>query len=405
MNIISRSLGSSFNCFVRQSTTRGLLTREFLNGFQPRYFSHTTQPHSSLRPRSFYEIPPSPRIYVRVAAKEKELYQNLSEGLSITREDRYSKSNGLFRSWLARLLDPSKFWEVMISKPKLGNQLNGSLLSFSAETSLSHCLEVLKQEGGRGLKNISQAGLTVVWDKFKEYKADDEIVELFHCRLPSNFTASPEILLDYCFAQLRSSYCQPLLVTKIAENLLKQKPLAQAHYVRGLAHMVRACVAKDLHDLLQQGKKDAALEDRYREYFNFAVYEDSSKNYKEALTLAEVEFKQAFKMQSTGQHALAGILNLIEQGHLEEARTWSTFIWQQLQEQPSRTTQDLQALLIAGIITQQSSIELEQMTKVMLAEEPGLKTEYLENLQLLAPHFSNTHQMIKFLSLPPSEKV
>lgn len=402
MNTVSR-LCSSFNCLVKHSTTRRLLTRELLNGFQPRYFSHATQLNFSLRPRHFREIPPPHRIDLQVAMKEKKLYENINEGLSNAQNDRYSKSNGLFRSWLARLLDPNKFWEVMRAKPKLGNQLNGSLLSFSAETSLSHCLEVLEQKGGRGLRNISQAGLTVVWDKFKEYKAHDEIVELFHCRLPSNFTASPEILLDYCFAHLRSGYCQPLLVSTIAENLLKQKPLAQAHYVRGLAHMVRACVAKNLHHTLQQGKKDTNLEDRYREYFTCAVYEDSSKNYKEALTLAEVEFKQAFKMQPTGSHALAGILNLIEQGHLEEARTWSASIWQQIPGQSSHTTQDMQALLIAGFVTQQSSEEIEQITKEMLATEPELKTEYLENLELLAPHFPNTHQMIEALS--SSEKI
>lgn len=401
MNIISRFSVSSFNLMsILQQSSR----RCVLNGFQPRYFSTFVSSHFAVHSRTFYAIPPSRQNFTAVARKEKEMYRSLDMDRASVWADRYSKANGIVRSWVARQSNPDKLWKILTNQPSFGNKV--ACQSLPEETSLEHLQQLLEQKGGRGLKNISKSDLTKIWEKFKQNRAYNEMVEMFHCRRPSDFTADPKILLDYGFAQLKSSYCQPSVVAKIAENLIKKENLAEAHYVLGLSHMVRACVAKTLMEFTQQGKKDLHLEDRYRECFKLAAYKDSAQHYREALVLAEAEFKQAFTMKPNGEHALAGILNLIEQGNLQEAQTWSESIWQQLHAQHSLTTQDVQALLIAGLVTNQPFSTLENMTQEMLAKEPELKTEYVENLQLLTPHFLHIQQMIETVqSLSSAEKI
>lgn len=246
-----------------------------------RNFSKTVFQDISIKPRDFYQILPLRENYKFVTQKNSEAYDIEDANRDAYYEGRYTRASNSLRSWMIRYTDPKTSWSVYTKPSKLRNETTQSIFTDSQDSHMTipQIEEVLEKKGGGGLQNVSHDDLTKIWDRLKRENESDRMIELFHIRGPSNFTASPATLLDYCFANLKSSYSQPPTVTTFAKKLIEQKNLPQAHFILGLSHMGSAYIAKKLADLAREGKKDDRLEALYRECFYLAPYARAPQKY------------------------------------------------------------------------------------------------------------------------------
>ena len=351
--------------------------------------------------RNFYQIPPTRKSYLDTMETSFNVSENVRAEVEVNPKGIinhfYSLANGSGKSFLATSIDPKKVWNVVTKNPLSDNKEKESIFSsFSSSEPIpmADLEQLLKEKGGAGLSRLPEGDLIRIWKQFKEQNRCNKIVELFHSCFPCSFTASPLILLDYCYAHLRSCYSHPLLVETFAKKILEKQEYSKAHYLLGLSHMARAYVAKSFGDVIAQGKEDCELGSLYGRYFKGLVFAPPVREYQKSLKSAESAFKKAFDMEINGPYSLALILNLVEQGNLAEAETISGYVWAYLNRQPSLTTQEIQTLIIAGIIGKKSSPILEMMTYKMLAKEPEITVEFLENLNLLSPYFSTVEQLL-----------
>lgn len=224
----------------------------------------------------------------------------------------FTKRNRLMRASDGREQNPKELWKAFHSNPNivfLGQPILLQNINNLDSTGISRLLE---ERGGRGLANISTEAQKLIWQRCKELKDFDLMVEIFHCNRPSSFTCSKEILADYLFAQLNSSYSNPHLVEEFAKRLKGPKAI----YLEGLSLAVQAVVAKKMDENLKETKLNSQLMRIYEDCFPQSdSYHDSHEIYPQIKSKAIAALLQA---EIEEPNIKVRIKSMIEQLQIEE---------------------------------------------------------------------------------------
>lgn len=213
----------------------------------------------------------------KIETKRDENFETWGEG---HKGDVYSniftKRNRLMRASDGRDQSPEALWKAFHSNPHLVMQGSPILIQDIKNLDSEGISDLLEAKSGKGLTNISTAVQKCIWQRCKELKDFDLMVEIFHCAHPSSFTSSKEILVEYLFAQLNSSYCNPHLVEELAKRLNEPKAI----YLEGLSLAVQAIVAKKMNQNLRESKLNSQLMRIYETCFPLSEsYHDSCEIY------------------------------------------------------------------------------------------------------------------------------
>lgn len=409
MNTLSRCLTRM--CYGEFNSLQSSLYSQFL--VRPscsRYFSSFAplEPHLFLSERNFYAIRPSPCQLFKKCEQRTTAIQQYDGDPDSLFSGTFSKTNRLIMSWLYRQMTPAVLWGKLRSNPQVIREHSFALnlanlkLVGNREEQLTKIQTFLEEEVGEELASLSQDHLLVIWNKLKELKAYDEMVELVNCCEPSSFTSQPDILADYLFAHLHSAYAHPYLVKEIAEKLDHPR----ARYILGLAQLMRSQIAKKMTHMLQSKKIDSSTLMLYRESFPHldGHEEGSQSDYQQALDEAEKALRQAYQAHPQAEYAISWMLSLIEKGLFSPAHALAHTLWQKFNHQAELSVCEIQALLFSGIVIGQPSSHLEKWVKRLLQADQETREECLESLETLFPyyHVTNHIRTLFALSLPQS---
>ncbi len=258
-------------------------------------------------------------------------------------------------------VDPAYLWRSLKS-PKNSEIQNPSILTHLKEKNnnirpLFHAINnTLKEKSNLRLTNLSHEDLDLIWKNFRYFRNYDAMVEIFDCCLPSKFTATNSVLSDYAFAHLVSPYCRPTLSLEFAERLaMEEKNSPEIKYLLGLSLHTCARIAKEFaiqNDHISKYPMDLLILQTYKLCFPFASCEDSHNISSKSFEAADLELKNAFFAKPNAVFALGYILNLIDREQLDEAKKWSSFVWNKLSLLEDLTLYQARVSIIVGIIAE-----------------------------------------------------
>lgn len=249
----------------------------------------------------------------KIEEKKDENFESWGEG---HKGDVYSniftKRNRLMRASDGREQSPKDLWKACHANPNLVFLGQPIMIRDIKNLDSAGISSLLEEKGGPGLINISTEAQKLIWQRCKELKDFDLMVEIFHCSRPTSFTCSKEILADYLFAQLNSSYSNPHLVEEFAKRLKGPKAI----YLEGLSLAVQAAVAKKMDQNLKETKINSQLMRIYEDCFPQSdSYHDSHEIYPQIQSKAIAALLQAVIEEPNIKDR---IKSMIEQLQIEE---------------------------------------------------------------------------------------
>lgn len=269
----------------------------------------------------------------------------------------YSKGRRWLLSSVKRQVSPEELWNSFKSGKESGFEEPSILTDLKDKNhikavGIDSINKTLEKKGGLHLANLSQVDLRLIWRNLKFFKEYDAMVEIFNCCRPSQFTATNSFLCDYAFAHLNSSYCQPGLSMEIAERLALEEERPEIHYLMGLSLHSFAKVAQATTEMNESMCLNSLVMAVYKGCFPWATRHESRELCAHSFAESEAEFEKAFFKKPNAIFALGYILNLAEQKKIEEAKRWSSFVWDQLSLLADLTAYQAKVFILVGIIAE-----------------------------------------------------
>lgn len=259
---------------------------------------------------------------------------------------------------LMRMASPDSLWPYFRSNKEGGLNTKSVLddktvqdLTLSNTDGLHKLDEIFEKKGGPGLASVSQSDLAVYWKHAKDIKDYDAMVQLFHCCRASHFTANGSRILDFAFAHLNSAYVQPRLSLELARKLLQEQDTPQIRFVMGTSLNIIAKIAQHMTRMQQAQKMNPQWIDRYRECFPNASFDDSQDLTARSFHDAALALEKAFNAQPNTVHGATRIINFLEQGNIESAKSLSSSISGQLHTFHELSPYQAKAFVMVGVLS------------------------------------------------------